>query len=495
MNKCLIIALDVSGSMSSDASLKDGDNASNITSVQLEAHAAQTLVKSLKQESPDSYLGVLTFDSSIKILQNPTNKYDADALCNIISKITDNSSTNMGQALITSLDMASPLLQQNFYVDIYLFTDGEPTVGLKEKEIITMLKEKMPAKKCRIHTFGFGPDIKSQFLYSVAEIGNGIFKYVSDPSMVGTCLINSACQFILNERNDKVEVPVLKDMFIPLNDMKYLDENSMLKTRELISLISKDHPLFKDKDQIIIACSNLNYFRNWGAHYLRTLLSSHEHQHCGNFKDSGLQGYANDEFQKMQDKIEIIFKGIKPPKNNIKMDNYVNPSGGCIRAYDLVVMADETMKMAYEVKRGDHIKSTNNKVGIIEWVLMCNDVKDLISMNNNKLHITPWHPIKVGGEWTFPALLTSAKNQLMNTDDLVVTFALKDKDTHSFFIQDIECLTLGHGIENDDVASHPFYGTEKVIEYIKSLAENQGNTSDGVVVDNVKDRDLIIKNS
>lgn len=32
------------------------------------------------------------------------------------------------------------------------------------------------------------------------------------------------------------------------------------------------------------------------------------------------------------------------------------------------------------------------------------------------------------------------------------------------YIEDVPCITLAHGIEDDEVATHPFYGTEKVIE-------------------------------
>jgi hypothetical protein len=37
------------------------------------------------------------------------------------------------------------------------------------------------------------------------------------------------------------------------------------------------------------------------------------------------------------------------------------------------------------------------------------------------------------------------------------------------YIEDIACITLAHGLENDSVASHAFYGTNAVVESLSKL--------------------------
>jgi len=489
MKKALIICLDVSGSMGSEASTKDNDGGNAIQAVELESHAARTLVMALKQQCNDAYLGVITFDSDVSVIQQPTNKYNEEELCKKLMQIDAGSSTNMWGVIEKSLVMANELINQDFYVDIYLFTDGAPTEKFNPaRGILQQLERDMPPKHCSIHTFGFGPDIDSYLLLEISKIGRGLFKYISDPGMVGTCLINSACKFILDKpkRTEKVEVPVIDDILSVFGKTanKFLTEKEMASARELIPKIPSTHPLYQDREQMKIACSQLDFFQTWGVHFFRTLKSSHEYQHCGNFKDTGLQGYTDEDFGKMQDIIEKIFKSIEPPGGKpVNMETYVNPSGGCVRIDDLVKMADETTKPAGQLKRGDEIKSTNGKNGIIEWVSLCEDVNDLISMGD-VLHITCWHPIRVNGreEWTFPAKNFSWTNTRISNEQTVVTFGLKDKDTYSFFVGNYECVTLGHEIIDDEVLKHEFYGTNKVIEYLEKLYKEQGGFNGKVYV-------------
>ena len=73
---------------------------------------------------------------------------------------------------------------------------------------------------------------------------------------------------------------------------------------------------------------------------------------------------------------------------------------------------------------------------------------------------TPWHPVMVHGRWTFPNDLGEAAEYPCAA---VFSFLL-EPGFQDMYIEDVPCITLAHGIEDDEVATHPFYGTEKVIE-------------------------------
>ena len=81
----------------------------------------------------------------------------------------------------------------------------------------------------------------------------------------------------------------------------------------------------------------------------------------------------------------------------------------------------------------------------------------------SKLLVTEWHPIKHQNDWTFP--INIHKSKVHNTP-FVYSFVVEN--SHTVYIEGWECITLGHGIENDPVASHDFWGTEKVIDCLKS---------------------------
>jgi len=52
-------------------------------------------------------------------------------------------------------------------------------------------------------------------------------------------------------------------------------------------------------------------------------------------------------------------------------------------------------------------------------------------------------------------------------------------------VNGIECITLGHGIKNDPVASHSYFGSEQILKDLEK------NSIDGVVTLRVKNSYLI----
>jgi len=83
--------------------------------------------------------------------------------------------------------------------------------------------------------------------------------------------------------------------------------------------------------------------------------------------------------------------------------------------------------------------------------------------------ITPWHPIRLNGiQWIFPCSLVSSPTNIIC--DAVYSFAL-DKG-HTIWINDIECITLGHDFK-EDIVRHSYYGNQRVIEDLRILDEQQ----------------------
>ena len=95
------------------------------------------------------------------------------------------------------------------------------------------------------------------------------------------------------------------------------------------------------------------------------------------------------------------------------------------------------------------------------------------------LLVTPWHPVQIpgtaSGAWTFPAhlsapsevpceavysfLVTKDVMALQGQDENMTALFDKEQCVSSMMVSGVSCLTLAHGIVNDDVASHPFFGT------------------------------------
>jgi hypothetical protein len=83
--------------------------------------------------------------------------------------------------------------------------------------------------------------------------------------------------------------------------------------------------------------------------------------------------------------------------------------------------------------------------------------------------ITPWHPIRLNGvQWIFPCSIVSSSTKIIC--EAVYSFALDQG--HTIWINDIECVTLGHGFK-EDIVRHDYYGTERVIEDLRIMDGQQ----------------------
>lgn len=213
------------------------------------------------------------------------------------------------------------------------------------------------------------------------------------------------------------------------------------------------------------------------------------------------------------------------------MSSYYSASAPCFHGTCLVTMANGTKKKVSNIKQGDYVlcpssthtitTDTNKKntiiVARVESILRTFSrfgTMDLVSFQSGLL-VTPWHPIKMNGVWTFPSNTIGNGNGNENESKMVCklteavySFLLGseiileiDGENDNFdyetldhlnlinlqqhqqqqddgeekgikrgqcmLINEIECITLAHGIENDEVATHSFYGTEKVVNSMK----------------------------
>jgi hypothetical protein len=217
------------------------------------------------------------------------------------------------------------------------------------------------------------------------------------------------------------------------------------------------------------------------------------------------------------------------------MRMYHCAAASCFDGSCLVTLADGTKKRVDLIHPGDYVlcpsstrrPSSEPIIAQVQSILRSfsssDGSMDLISFPNGLL-VTPWHPIKSPNsqQWTFPALLHDLQIKEENSSDLTASpavaspaaafakpqlLSMKTKAVYSFLlgpelnfqtfqriktsgdpksdmnrgqsmlINETECITLAHGISNDPVASHSFYGTEAVV----SAMEKKGISQEGYV--------------
>ncbi|CAF3519421.1 unnamed protein product [Rotaria sp. Silwood1] len=204
-------------------------------------------------------------------------------------------------------------------------------------------------------------------------------------------------------------------------------------------------------------------------------LSAHLLQFCNNFKDPGVQHYGKGTlFSKIRDEMDDIFCSLPAPKCSqtsapINMRVFHNAAGGCLYGECTVHLMNGTTKLVKDVKPGDRMAPHGGMV-IFVVKTKCQNNKAKMVILENDLIITAWHPIRLCGQWIMPCSLVSSPNEI--SCDAVYNFVLNEG--HSVLVNDVECVTLGHGFK-EDVVRHTYYGSQRVIKDLQRLNLEQNN--------------------
>ena len=202
----LISMIDVSGSMSCAASdLKNNNEEGGFTRLALVKHSLKTVVSTL---SENDKMCLITFSDKAKMELEATNVDDLGKkkIFEKIEKMHANGCTNIWDSLRLAIEVTKRF--ENYNTCLMLFTDGEPNIN-PPLGIVRSLKEIIDIKNVNftISTFAFGYNVDSELMEEIAKVGNGIYGYCPDCTMVGTIFVNFMAN-ILNTIESTVKIDV-----------------------------------------------------------------------------------------------------------------------------------------------------------------------------------------------------------------------------------------------------------------------------------------------
>lgn len=221
--------------------------------------------------------------------------------------------------------------------------------------------------------------------------------------------------------------------------------------------------------QVEEALSKDEYWTKWGRHYVPSLQQAHRQQCCNNFKDPGVQVYGGDLFKSLRDGAEDVFLALPAPKPSratssthtvSSMGSYYNSGAPCFAGECAIRLAGTRggTKPLNCLARGDIVWTPHGAASVRCVVkTRCQGGATMLCELGNGMLVTPFHPVKVGGKWVFPADVVQPS---LRPCPAVYSVLLEKRSgiAGSFSINGIEAVALGHGITADPVASHDYFG-------------------------------------
>jgi Mg-chelatase subunit ChlD len=185
-----ICVLDVSGSMGSSAAGKqEGESPDALFSrLDLVKHSMNTLIQGVED---DDYIALVPFNgaATLSLPATPMTEGGRQLATSTVGRMQAGGGTNIWGGIEIAINLASEHKHRNPL--ILLLTDGEPNID-PPRGLVPTIQQTLQAMGLRvpIHTFGFGYDMNSKLINSVAEATQATYAFIPDCSMVGTVFIN-----------------------------------------------------------------------------------------------------------------------------------------------------------------------------------------------------------------------------------------------------------------------------------------------------------------
>jgi Mg-chelatase subunit ChlD len=194
----IIGLLDVSGSMSANCAEKmDGTENVEITRLQLVQSSLKTVINSL---DPSDGLVLFSFNSAVAQVLPLTRMDEAGRgrATAAVNGLRENGMTNIYAALAAGAARANEIQAARPWaiVQVMLFTDGEPTEN-PPRGILPEFQDRLaeaPERRWTLSTFSYGYSIDSALMERLARLGDGVYGYCPDSTMVGTIFVNFLSQ-------------------------------------------------------------------------------------------------------------------------------------------------------------------------------------------------------------------------------------------------------------------------------------------------------------
>lgn len=133
---------------------------------------------------PNDILSVITFSDSVDVVMPARRVVNKTLIKEHIQRIEIANTTNLYDGMLVGCQQVAAVMSEQVLTRVLVFTDGEPTSGIKDFASIVQLAAEQKARGITITVLGFGPEFNEELLAGIARRSGGNYYYIPRPDLI-----------------------------------------------------------------------------------------------------------------------------------------------------------------------------------------------------------------------------------------------------------------------------------------------------------------------
>lgn len=134
--------------------------------------------------SPNDVLSIVTFEEVVDVLMAPQRVTNKQPIKDGINRLQVGNTTNLYDGLALGLAQVTQLQDPNRATRVVVFTDGDPTAGIKDFSSLVQHAKEIKKRGVTITFLGFGPDYNEELLAAMSKQAGGNYYFIPRPDLI-----------------------------------------------------------------------------------------------------------------------------------------------------------------------------------------------------------------------------------------------------------------------------------------------------------------------
>jgi len=133
---------------------------------------------------PADILTIVVFEEQVQVLMPARRVVNKTLVKEHINRIEVGNTTNLYDGVVAACSQMAGAQVEGYVNRALVFTDGEPTAGIKDFASIVGMAAEQKSRGVTITVLGFGPEYNEELLAGIARRSGGNYYYISRPELI-----------------------------------------------------------------------------------------------------------------------------------------------------------------------------------------------------------------------------------------------------------------------------------------------------------------------